>query len=553
MADQVPIRAGLSGASLTGLAIFASGETIGVAHGGTGLATVGANQLLTGHNSSTTGALTSESNLTFDGTILKATGDLCATVKVVSPALCIGSEYVLPTSDGSAGQIMCTDGSGALAFATVSGSGADPTSTNTWTADQTLNDNVKITLGTGGDADIYYNATDLVINPRVAGNGSVAIGDGTQDIGGDIGTAQMGLTIYNSSDTGGVDMFSILELANNNTVNGGHVGMVKFARNKATTKSVAQILVTSDSAHADAGAHMRFFTKPSEGSNAERMRITSAGKLGIGLTNPTQVLDVNGSAHVANILYANESANANMTVGATFNQGSNDNEILAFKSSDVAQSVTDVAEADTYGTMQKSYGDYGGLKIRGLVGGDAQGQALLLEGITSHASPQSAKGTANNAIIILAGYKASGSAKGNLAANENVVAITGASGHTKFIFDADGDSHQDVGTAWTNFDDHDDVALTRSLGIALDPASIVQTKWDDWGKDHFREMEDFGLIGKIGDEDKAKGERGLVNMTLLAKLHNGAIGQLGAALNDMKEVYQDKIAALEARLMRLEN
>jgi len=39
----------------------------------------------------------------------------------------------------------------------------------------------------------------------------------------------------------------------------------------------------------------------------------------------------------------------------------------------------------------------------------------------------------------------------------------------------------------------------------------------------------------------------------LAKLHNGAIGQLGAALNDMKEVYQDKIAALEARLMRLEN
>ena len=43
--------------------------------------------------------------------------DLCATTKVVSPALCVGSQYVLPTSDGSAGQLMCTNGSGALAFA----------------------------------------------------------------------------------------------------------------------------------------------------------------------------------------------------------------------------------------------------------------------------------------------------------------------------------------------------------------------------------------------------------------------------------------------------
>jgi len=251
--------------------------------------------------------------------------------------------------------------------------------------------------------------------------------------------------------------------------------------------------------------------------------------------------------------FLNETSDGNISEGLCLQQNANSGTIFALKSTTVAHSITDVAEADTYGTLSKSYPDYGGLRVTGFVGEDAQGQAIMLEGITSHASPQSAKGTANNAIIVMGGYKASGSAKGNLAANENIVSITGASGHTKFIFDADGDSHQDVGTAWTNFDDHDDVALTRSLGIALDPASIIQTKWDDWGKDHFREMEDFGLINKIGDEEKAKGERGLVNMTLLAKLHNGAIGQLGAALNDMKEVYQDKIAALEARLMRLEN
>jgi hypothetical protein len=74
MADKVPVKGGYNGGSLTGLAEYATGDTLGVAHGGTGLAAVGANQLLTGHNSSTTGALTSESNLTFDGSTLTVAG-----------------------------------------------------------------------------------------------------------------------------------------------------------------------------------------------------------------------------------------------------------------------------------------------------------------------------------------------------------------------------------------------------------------------------------------------------------------------------------------------
>jgi hypothetical protein len=191
MADKIPIRGGFNGGSLTGLAQFASGDTLGVAHGGTGVVTIGSNQLLTGNGTS---AITSESNLTFDGSTLATTAftatgnvsldggtfifnesgadkdfrvegdtdanlfiadastdrigigtatpshlvdiegvghaatcfvsaDLCATTKVVAPALCIGSQYVLPTADGSAGQLMCTDGSGALAFATAASAG----------------------------------------------------------------------------------------------------------------------------------------------------------------------------------------------------------------------------------------------------------------------------------------------------------------------------------------------------------------------------------------------------------------------------------------------
>ena len=107
--------------------------------------------------------MTSESNLTFDGTILKSTGDLCATVKVVAPALCIGSEYVLPTADGSAGQLMCTDGSGALAFATASGGVALAGSTNNTIATVTGADALC------GEANLTFDGTTLAI-----GNGSAA-------------------------------------------------------------------------------------------------------------------------------------------------------------------------------------------------------------------------------------------------------------------------------------------------------------------------------------------------------------------------------------------
>ena len=101
--------------------------------------------------------LAGEANLTFDGTTLKATGDLCATVKVVAPALCIGSEYVLPTADGSAGQIMCTDGSGALAFATAAAGVTLAGSTNNTIA------TVTGANALAGEAELTFDGTDLAI------------------------------------------------------------------------------------------------------------------------------------------------------------------------------------------------------------------------------------------------------------------------------------------------------------------------------------------------------------------------------------------------------
>jgi len=75
MADKIPLKGLFDGSgNVTGLAEFrsADGDTVGVSLGGTGLATVGTNRILTGNG---TGDLTDEANLTFDGTTLAVTGD----------------------------------------------------------------------------------------------------------------------------------------------------------------------------------------------------------------------------------------------------------------------------------------------------------------------------------------------------------------------------------------------------------------------------------------------------------------------------------------------
>ena len=75
MADKIPLK-GLfdAGGNVTGLAEFraADGDTLGVTHGGTGLATVATDRILTGNGTS---AMTAEANLTFDGSTLAVTGD----------------------------------------------------------------------------------------------------------------------------------------------------------------------------------------------------------------------------------------------------------------------------------------------------------------------------------------------------------------------------------------------------------------------------------------------------------------------------------------------
>jgi hypothetical protein len=82
-----------------------------------------------------------------------------------------------------------------------------------------------------------------------------------------------------------------------------------------------------------------------------------------------------------------DTANTKNTYGLTINQGANDDDILSFKSSDVAQPFTGIAEADTYASFGKSSGDNGGLWIKGFTDASLSTGAVLIIGYQGVADP----------------------------------------------------------------------------------------------------------------------------------------------------------------------
>jgi len=134
---------------------------------------------------------------------------------------------------------------------------------------------------------------------------------------------------------------------------------------------------------------------------------TATGKL---IQNSNLILDDTG------LLLLAETANTKMTIGLTINQGANDDEIQAFKSSDVAHGITDQAETDTFGMMRKYSGAVGGLWIAGL---SSQYHGIVLNGFyTSDYTDWNAHGA-----VTLAAYKKSGTNIGNAHASQIIVAI----------------------------------------------------------------------------------------------------------------------------------
>jgi hypothetical protein len=169
-----------------------------------------------------------------------------------------------------------------------------------------------------------------------------------------------------------------------------------------------------------------------------------------------------GTTYINALAFIGDTVNTGMTSGLTINQGAADDEIVALKSSDAAHGMTTRVESDTYGVVAKASGAAGGLRLSGY--GNTQ-LGMVIQGFITNAD--ATRSTAGVAAVCIDGYLKTGTDAGSMGSNQNMVAFRDQGATTRFILDSDGDSHQDVGTAWTNFDDRDDVLTLTALSAAV--------------------------------------------------------------------------------------
>jgi hypothetical protein len=267
------------------------------------------------------------------------------------------------------------------------------------------------------------------------------------------------------------------------------------------------------------------------------MAATTISRSGIG-TNDDGSGTTGTVVNVAYIglIYDNVDALFTSTTGIRLNQAGGDNAIVSLESSDVAHGMTAIENTDVYGTLGKVSATDGGLRIRGF---SETTQAVLVQG--SQTTADTTKSTAGLGALVLAGSLKSGTGVTDISANGNILAIAN-NGTVRFIFDAEGDSHQDVGTAWTNFDAHDDIALLNALtGLVSRPDDPLRSGFAALVSEH-RDALETNRIVTVNDHPGGDGSI-FVNWSRFHMLMIGAVRQLGRDLADTK----GRLLAIEGR------
>ena len=152
-------------------------------------------------------------------------------------------------------------------------------------------------------------------------------------------------------------------------------------------------------------------------------------------------------------IFVNESANANMSLGITINQGGHDDEILNFKSEgDIAHGTTDITETDSYAMFKKYSASEGGLAIHGLSEGE---RPMVLYGYGSAGdAPSNGTGVDKGHIQSIA-LTRSGTGTTNVGSDQTTFVHRVAKGGAvvaTFMLDEDGDIHADGSTSITGYD-----------------------------------------------------------------------------------------------------
>ena len=224
-----------------------------------------------------------------------------------------------------------------------------------------------------------------------------------------------------------------------------------------------------------------------------------------------------------------EFLNANMKIGLNINQGGEDDELLALKSSnDVAHGCTDNAETDTFGCWSKVGATSGGLRSRGF--SETQYPFQFMGYATTM---DTTKTTAGRALFESTSYKISGAGTTDVDADANIFAVRcarNAGVETVVIIDEDGDIYYDG--ALQNYDHLDDALACR------DAQNILTGNLHNFIKYNEASLIDIGIIG--GPLEKG----GMVSHKRMTALMLGAIAQI----NEKAQALDSQIQALSERI-----
>ena len=217
-------------------------------------------------------------------------------------------------------------------------------------------------------------------------------------------------------------------------------------------------------------------------------------------------------------LYINETANTKLTTGITINQGTADDEILSFKSSDVSHGVTTDTEDDTYGYISKASPTIGGIAIFGFSGSTA---GIVTVGVATTEITTDTSGS--NGANLSIGYLKSGTTLGQLGATGNTHAWRNGT-DTTMLLKGNGDLHI-VNTTLTALDGYDDIALMRAMQIEMSGGRGIRPLPIDKGIVYNRS--DLERAGMIAGDFMAT--QGAINGLL------GAFVQLGSRVMALEE------------------
>lgn len=273
----------------------------------------------------------------------------------------------------------------------------------------------------------------------------------------------------------------------------GHMGFYGTDGVDADTLSASFSVEVDDASPAagDIGAAFVWKQMPGGGGAiAETMRISAAGDL----------------IQAGGVNYIGDTANANMTVGMTINQGANDNEALALKSSDVAHAMTGLAEADTWGTFTKVEAASGGLNVKGYKDGDGVASgALQLSGVLGETAETSDTTSSIGVVNIVGQITDAGTGATVVADAGNVLTIRN-NVTTRMLVKGDGAFHVTNRSAGAGdvvaaaLDDHHDVMMIRDhQRYVHNDVGIAISKWDEAIGSRQDELIREGVLSSTGE------------------------------------------------------